>query len=360
MANLAYSDRAAKAGPTAAETDSYLRLGLRNRWHPVLPSRFVAEKPVGIRRMGERIVLWRDAAGAIHAMTDRCPHRGAPLSVGHVRGDRIACWYHAVEIGADGTVLCVPGEPGCSLEGKRLVKAFPAREVKGAIFLWMGDALHPDPAPYTPPPQLQEDAFDAFLSYQEWRTPWRFLYDNNMDPMHGQFLHAQSHSMAKGERKAEFAIRKTETGFVFEKTTQKDVNFDWSEWCDAGAIYCRLEIPYPASGGPGGNFGIIFHATPIDARTTACFFWRFRKVSGWQRDAWRFLYKARLEARHYAVLEQDRAIAEGMDEDADRDEHLYSHDGGVVRMRNVMRAEARAQLKALRAAGIDPLAKSET
>jgi hypothetical protein len=42
MANLAYSDRAAKAGPTAAETDSYLRLGLRNRWHPVLPSRFVA------------------------------------------------------------------------------------------------------------------------------------------------------------------------------------------------------------------------------------------------------------------------------------------------------------------------------
>lgn len=359
MANLAQTRSEPAAGPTAAETDAYLRLGLRNRWHPVLPSRFVADKPVGIRRMGERIVLWRGPGGAIRAMADRCPHRGAPLSLGRVAGDRIACWYHAVEIGADGTVLCVPGEPGCSLEGKRLVKTFPAREVKGAIFLWMGDALHPDPAPYTPPPQLQEGAYDAFLSYQEWKTPWRFLYDNNMDPMHGQFLHAQSHSMARGERKAEFAIRATDTGFVFAKTTQKDVNFDWSEWCDAGAIYCRLEIPYPASGGPGGNFGIVFHAVPIDEGSSACFFWRFRKVSGWQRDAWRFLYKTRLEARHFAVLEQDRAIAEGMDADADRAEHLYSHDGGVVRMRNILRAEARAQLKALRAAGLDPLAKSE-
>ncbi|MGH7002509.1 MAG: Rieske 2Fe-2S domain-containing protein, partial [Alphaproteobacteria bacterium] len=335
MPDLAFTAPRASAGPSAEEIDAYLRLGLRTRWHPVLPSRMVGAKPVGIRRMGEALVLWRDTGGTVHVMEDRCPHRGAPLSLGRVSGQSVTCWYHGVEIGADGTVLSVPGEPGCSLEGKRLVKTFPAQEVKGAVFVWFGDALHPEPAPYTPPAQLQEGEYDAFLCYAEWKTPWRFLYDNNMDPMHGQFLHAQSHSMSKGERKAEFRIRKTAAGFVFEKTTQKDVNFDWSEWIDAGAIYCRLEIPYPPSAGPGGNFGIIFHATAIDERTSAAFFWRFRKVSGWQRDVWRFLYKTRLEGRHFAVLEQDRLVAQGMAADADRHEHLYSHDGGVVRMRNV-------------------------
>ena len=80
-------------------------------------------------------------------------------------------------------------------------------------------------------------------------------------------------------------------------------------------------------------------------------------MSGWQRDVWRFLYKNRLEARHFAVLEQDRLVAQGMEADADRHEHLYSHDGGVVRMRNVVRAEARAQLKELIDAGRDPRPK---
>ena len=31
-------------------------------------------------------------------------------------------------------------------------------------------------------------------------------------------------------------------------------------------------------------------------------------MQGWQRDAWRFLYKNRLEGLHWAVLEQDHEI----------------------------------------------------
>lgn len=346
--------RADGTEPTADQIDRYLRLGLRNRWHPVYPSRMVTDRPVGLRRMGERLVVWRDSTGEIHVQEDRCPHRGAPLSLARHLGDRIACWYHGVEIGPDGTVLSVPGQRGCSMEGAKEVRTYPAQEVKGAIFVWFGDTLNPEPVAYRPPEQLVGDDHEAFLCYAEWRTPWRYLYDNNMDPMHGTFLHAQSHSMAVGEREARFRTRKTDTGFVFEKVTQRDTNFDWSEFCDTGAVYCRLEIPYPATGGPGGNFGIIFHATPIDETTTACFFWRFRKVDGWQRDVWRFLYRNRLEGRHWAVLEQDREMLEAFDPEADRREILYSHDGGVVQMRRVIRAEAKKQLAALMAAGETP------
>jgi len=352
-ANPQVVSSAAVANANAASEDDIellLRIGLRNRWHPVCPSRFVTDKPVGLYRLGLKLVLWRGSAGTLHVQEDHCPHRGAPLSAARHLGNRLACIYHGVEVSGDGTVVSVPGSPGCALEGKKAVKTYPSTELKGAVFIYVGDALHPDPVKFEPPPQLASDEYDAFLCYTEWRTPYRYMVDNNLDPMHGAFLHRQSHSMAAGDIQAKFRVRKTDTGFIFEKITQRDVNFDWSEWCDTGAMYARLEIPYPKSGGPGGNFGIIFMSVPIDPVTTACFFFRNRKVEGWQRNVWRFLYRNRLEARHWKVLEQDRVVAEGIEPDACEREFLYDHDVGVARVRRWMRDEAIAQLSALKAA----------
>lgn len=337
--------------PSDDDVERLLALGLRNRWHPICPSRFVAERPVSLYRLGLKLVLWRAADGTLVAQDDHCPHRGAPLSLARHLGDRLACVYHGVEVGADGTVLAVPGSPGCTLEGAKAVRTYPAREIGGAIFVYVGDALHPDPVPFDPPAQLVGGEYERFLCYTEWRNPYRYLVDNNLDPMHGTFLHKQSHSMAVGDTQAKFRVLKTPAGFRFEKMTQQDVNFDWSEWCDTGALYARLEIPYPKSAGPGGNFGIIFMATPITATLSACFFWRNRRVTGWQRDAWRFLYRTRLEARHWHVLEQDRAVMEAIEPDADRREFLYDHDVGVARVRRWMRDAATEQLAALAAAG---------
>jgi phenylpropionate dioxygenase-like ring-hydroxylating dioxygenase large terminal subunit len=333
------------------EVEQLLKVGLRNRWHPLCPSRFVADRPISLYRLGLKLVLWRDASGTIRVQDDHCPHRGAPLSLARHLGDRLACIYHGVQVGPDGTVLAVPGSPGCPLEGRRAVRTYPAVELKGAVFAYVGDALHTEPCEFAPPPQLAAPDYDAFLCYTEWRAPYRYMIDNNLDPMHGTFLHKQSHSMAAGETQAKFRVRKTAIGFVFEKATQRDVNFDWSEWCDTGMLYARLEIPYPKSGGPGGNFGIIFMITPITDTVSACFFWRNRRVQGWQRNVWRFLYRNRLEARHWHVLEQDRAVAEAMEPDAWAREFLYDHDVGVARVRRWLREEAAAQLAALSAAG---------
>jgi len=337
--------------PAEEEIEALLRMGLRNRWYPLCPSSFLGERPLSLYRLGLKLLLWRDAAGCVHVQDDHCPHRGAPLSLGRLLGDRVVCAYHGVEVDGTGKVLRVPGSPGCKLEGMQAVKTYPSRELKGAIFAYVGDALHPAPCSFDPPPQLASDEYDAFLCYAEWKTPWRYLAENNLDPMHGTFLHRQSHSMSTGDVQAKFQVKKTASGFRFEKITQRDVNFDWSEWCDTGTLYARLEIPYPKSGGPGGNFGIIYTSTPINDRLCANFFWRNRKVSGWQRDTWRFLYRNRLEARHWHVLEQDRTMAEAMEPEACRREFLYEHDVGVVRLRRWLREEASAQLKALAAAG---------
>ena len=76
-------------------------LGPLNRWWPVAASWMVTDTPLGLTRLGEKIAIWRDKDGSVHCIEDRCPHRGARLSMGWNLGDRLACWYHGVEVGAD-------------------------------------------------------------------------------------------------------------------------------------------------------------------------------------------------------------------------------------------------------------------
>jgi phenylpropionate dioxygenase-like ring-hydroxylating dioxygenase large terminal subunit len=324
-------------------TDALLDVGLRDRWYPICPSGFVKERPVSLRRVGRKVALWRDAAGTLHALEDHCPHRGAPLSQGVVLGDRLACPYHGVEVRCDGTVTKVPGSPGCKLEGSRAALSFHVQEQQGVVFLFNSDEHVDTPPPLVLPEELASPEYSNFLCYVEWKADYRYVLDNLMDPMHGTFLHKQSHSMSEGDNSATFRIRETDIGFVFEKTGQRGVNFDWTEWGDTGWQWMRLEIPYPKTGGPGGNFAIVAGLAPISKTQSAVFFWRCRKVSGWQRDTWRFLYRNRLEARHWHVLEQDRIMMEQMEPDANQREHLYQHDIGVSRLRRHLKKLASEQ-----------------
>ncbi|WP_342610765.1 aromatic ring-hydroxylating dioxygenase subunit alpha [Streptomyces albidoflavus] len=340
----------ATTDPVAEAADHLHATGLRNQWYPVLPSHFVANGEMKrIVRLGEPWLLFRRPTGELHMIADRCPHRSAPLSLGQHLGDRVACLYHGVQVDGEGTVVKVPGLPGCNLEGKRLVTSLPVREEHGAVFAWFGDEAHPEPAPLVLPERLTDPDTAGFLNYAEWGAPWRFYIDNVLDPMHGAFLHGTSHSMAGGAKSARFRIRETGHGFFFEKTDQVGVNFDWVEFGRTGVDWVDLEIPYQPYAGPGGAFGIVGMVTPITATESAIFHWRTRAVQGWERDSWRFLYRMTLEARHHEVLEQDRTMLEEMPEDADTGENLYQHDLGVVRIRRMYRADAARQAAELAA-----------
>lgn len=334
---------------TMDPVEKRLSEGLTDLWYPICPSDFVKKDPVSLYRLGRKIVVWRDLEGNLYALEDHCPHRGAPLSMGVVLGNQIACAYHGVEIRSDGTVMSVPGSPGCKLEGSRPTRSYPIQEHAGAI--WVYNSKEPNcdnPPPLQLPKELTDDEdYAHFLCYVEWKGDYRYVIDNVMDPMHGTFLHKQSHSMFEGDIEAKFVIRETDTGFVFEKDGQRNVNFDWTEWADTGVHWMRLEIPYPPTGSPGGNFGIVAMCTPVNESLSAIFFWRVRKLpKGWERDTWNFLYKNRLEARHWAVLEQDRILVENMEADANQRESLYQHDMGLVRLRRHLRSLAQDQVDA--------------
>jgi len=324
--------------------DELLARGLRNRWYAIAPSETVEPgEIVRLTRFGEPWILFRRPDGVLSMLEDRCPHRGAPLSLGTHLGDRVQCAYHGLQVAGDGTVIRVPGMPGCHLEGKQLARSLPTVEHAGTIFSFLGGEMHSQPCELTFPRPLVDPEISHFLAYAEWDCPWRFAMENVLDPQHGAFLHRESHSMKEGEQSAHYRIEESEDGFLFEKTDQHGVNFDWVALRRSGIDWLELSIPYPPSAGPGGTFGIVGMVTPITERRSAIFFWRCRRVSGWERDSWRFLYKTLIEERHWEVLEQDRIMLEHMMPDADALENLYQHDLALSRYRRMLRKEAHAQ-----------------
>ena len=338
---------------TPDQVEALVNTGLMNLWYPVAPSWCVHSAPIGITRLSQQVVLWRDSDGNVNAVEDRCPHRGARLSLGWNLGNRLACWYHGVEVRGDGVVANVPAVDKAHIEGKKCVRSYPVKEIEGAIFLYFGDEAHIKPCDLILPDELKSEEFSNFLCTAMWNCNYRYAIDNVMDPMHGAYLHARSHSMAGGDKKAKMRIKTTEFGLIFEKQSQRDINFDWVEIGDTGALWMRLSIPYRKNAGPGGVFFIVGFATPVDEYHTQVFFWRIRKVSGWQRNVWRFMYRNRLEELHWEVLEQDRLLLEAMENGARDHEFLYDHDMGLARVRRDLKKKAETQLTELAALEAD-------
>ncbi len=327
--------------PAAAAGDikALLARGLPGQWYAVVRADWVKDKPLGVTRLGRRLVVWRDGSGKIHAQKDACPHRGAPLSLGAVIDGRLTCAYHGVQVDGTGTIVSVPAYPGCSLEGKQALKVYPTIEIANCVFAYFDAPTAPEPAPFEPPEEFTSSEWSHFLCTASWAGNHQLAFDNLVDPMHGSYLHAQSYTLSLGSKSDVMKVDRTAKGFVVKREQQQGINFDWTEFCFTGADWVRLDLPYPPSAGPGGLFRILGFVTPIDERSCQVFFWRLRKVEGWQRDLWRFMYRNRLEERHWNVLEQDRVIIEGMDDV--ESEMLYQHDIGVGYLRRLLQARAR-------------------
>ena len=51
-----------------------------------------------IKALGRELVVWRGADGQVRCLEDRCPHRGARISLGGVSDSDLACRYHGVTL----------------------------------------------------------------------------------------------------------------------------------------------------------------------------------------------------------------------------------------------------------------------
>jgi phenylpropionate dioxygenase-like ring-hydroxylating dioxygenase large terminal subunit len=96
----------------------------------------------------QALVLWRGAQGPA-AFDDRCPHRGASLSLGRVQDGALECAYHGWRFAADGRCIAVPAVPGFVPPAGHAARAWQLRERHG--LLWVAAAGAADAEPFAPP-----------------------------------------------------------------------------------------------------------------------------------------------------------------------------------------------------------------
>ena len=101
-----------------------------DHWNPVLLSRELGRKPVGVRLDGRPIALFRDRSGGVGAVSDICPHRRMSLSLGSVQNNRLVCPYHGWSFSSRGDGES-PGTPKLQCQ----IDAYDVREEHGTIWL---------------------------------------------------------------------------------------------------------------------------------------------------------------------------------------------------------------------------------
>jgi 5,5'-dehydrodivanillate O-demethylase oxygenase subunit len=157
---------------------------LRRYWHPVGTVDDLDRDPVRpVRLLGEDLVLFRDAAGTLGLVGNRCAHRGIALAYGIPQENGLRCAYHGWTYNAQGQVVDMPFEPAC-LPLK--ITSYTVQELGGLVFAYPG----PAPAPLLPRWDLlvRED-LDKVVDVTPLPCNWLQCVDNALDPVHFEHLH---------------------------------------------------------------------------------------------------------------------------------------------------------------------------
>lgn len=162
---------------------------IRNQWYVVLESKEVRKKPIGVTRMGEKLVFWRNEAGKVFCAVDRCPHRGVALSIGKLENDHLQCPFHGFEYDGRGRCVHIPANgKGGRIPTSLQLPGYPAHEEHDFIWIWWGD---------NPPEELQAPVFfdnlDGSFAYgsspDHWKAHYSRVIENQLDVVHLPFVH---------------------------------------------------------------------------------------------------------------------------------------------------------------------------
>lgn len=159
---------------------------LLNGWHPVaFSTQIAAGAMLAADLLETRVLLWRDASGALHAWEDRCPHRGTRLSMGTLQDDTVRCPYHGWRFGSDGRCQHIPALPDAPLKAQ--VSVYHAQERYGLAWVCLGTPAH------AAPPAFPEFADSALRKV--WCGPYEVhssaprIVENFLDMAHFAFVH---------------------------------------------------------------------------------------------------------------------------------------------------------------------------
>ena len=338
-----------------------LELGLRNYWYPVLQSEMlVPGKPVGFKVLGEPLAAWRDAAGRPQVVRDKCPHRAARLSAGRVLKGALQCAWHGLRFDGGGRCIMIPWEPDDSrLLGDICVKSYPAEELGGYVWAYIGD-----PEKFPPPPLA--DCVPEELSYPDqfiwfrmpndvWQANWLQSLESS-DGFHAVMLHSDSQAVANedwtGGRPKKAAVPIEERRMQVVKTSQgyRGVALDpegapihhghflegWKgkRW----TLPCLHTIPLRPAPNAAPYTSRLFQFPIDETHTLSVRFLTWRATSEEARTKITKLWDEVVFQRQIEVSGEDKAIIETLGDlaDARSEEFLLQPDLDILPVRRAM------------------------
>jgi phenylpropionate dioxygenase-like ring-hydroxylating dioxygenase large terminal subunit len=185
---------------------------LRDQWYVVADAGDVRDEPIAVRLLGDSFVVWRGGDGVLAAAPDRCPHREAPLSLGHLRDGCLVCPYHAWAFAVDGTCVDVPSAgAGAPIAPSANLALLTVLELYGLVWLCPG-------TPSAEPPRIDQDADPSFRrltsGMETWSVSATRMADNFCDVAHFPYVHAGTIGPDTDPVVAPISVVQLDTDFV--------------------------------------------------------------------------------------------------------------------------------------------------
>ena len=196
---------------------------LRNAWYIAAWADEIGAEPLARRICNEPLVLFRDGAGRVGALADRCCHRAAPLSMGKAVGAGIECGYHGIVIDVAGAVVTIPGQTRIPEDAR--VRSYPVVEKNQLVWVWMGEAARADATKivdfhYHDDKARWPNRHDVYPI----KANYMLMVDNLMDLTHLGYLHAKTVGGNPGQHvTAEMKTTRTPTGLKFTRWMKNSV-----------------------------------------------------------------------------------------------------------------------------------------
>ena len=205
---------------------------LRQYWMPCLPAAELPAPdgpPKKVRLLGEDLVAFRDTDGAVGLLAANCPHRGASLFFGRNEACGLRCAYHGWKFDVTGRCVDMPNEPEDStFKDKVHARAYPARDVNGVIWAYLGPRAVPPPLPPFEVNTLPaEQVYPPLMMLEECN--WVQALEGDIDSSHIDFVHAKLNAESKRrgtyhrDRRPRLEILPTDYGACYSARRRGDV-----------------------------------------------------------------------------------------------------------------------------------------
>ena len=161
---------------------------LREYWHAVAWSEEVTEDRIfSFTLLDEDIVVCRPG-GKLAAFSDLCIHRGTPISLGTIEGDKVVCCYHGWEYNAEGKCTRIPSLPSeHPIPKKARLETYQARDRYGLVWVCMSDTPR---APIPECPLFEDPDYQGvFRNRWIWKASAARSTENFFDQAHFAFVH---------------------------------------------------------------------------------------------------------------------------------------------------------------------------